>query len=143
MPASGQALTDEQYRKLADFRFAFRGFFAFSKEAAAKAGLAPQQCQALLALRARREREMTIGDLAQELYIRHHSAVGLVDRLEAAGLVSRRSLGAGRRMALDLTPRAEAVLNDLAEMHLAELRRYAPAIREILSESPALDDQPA
>jgi DNA-binding MarR family transcriptional regulator len=124
-------VSDADYRLLADFRYALRGFFAFSKTAVAQAKLAPQQYQALLALRARRGREMTVGDLAQELYIRHHTAVGLVDRLEQANLV-RRAHGGGRRVTLDLTPEAEAVLTDLAQMHLEELRSYAPTIASLL-----------
>ncbi|HWE46522.1 MAG TPA: MarR family winged helix-turn-helix transcriptional regulator [Caulobacteraceae bacterium] len=127
-------LSDAEYRLLADFRFALRGFFAFSKKASAQAGLAPQQYQALLALRARRGREVTIGDLAEELYIRHHTGVELVDRLEKAGLMVRRSAATGRRVVLDLTPEAETVLASLADAHLAELRRYAPAIRVLLSD---------
>jgi DNA-binding MarR family transcriptional regulator len=138
---SERALTNDEYRVLANFRYAVRGFFAFSKEAVAGAGLAPQQYQALLAVRARRDREVTIGDLANELYIRHHSAVGLVDRLVKAGLMSRNA-GGGRRVVLDLTPKAEKILADLAGMHLAELRRYAPAIREILSEQGGATEVP-
>jgi DNA-binding MarR family transcriptional regulator len=128
------SLSDAEYRLLADFRFALRGFFAFSKAASKRAGLAPQQYQALLALRARREREMTIGDLAEELFIRPHTAVELVDRLEVAGLTIRRSAASGRSVVLDLTDSAEAVLASLADAHLAELRRYAPAIRTLLSD---------
>jgi DNA-binding MarR family transcriptional regulator len=135
--AKNGGLTDAEYRLLADFRYALRGFFAFSKAASARAGLAPQQYQALLAVRARRGREVTIGDLAEELYIRHHSAVELVDRLEKAGLMLRRSAAAGRRVALDLTDEAEVVLASLADAHLAELRRYAPAITTILSQQTA------
>ena len=128
------ALTDADYRRLADFRFAVRGFLAVSKAAVAKAGLAPQQYQALLAVRARRGDEVTVGDLAKELYVRHHSAVELVDRLEKAGLILRRAAAAGRRVVLELTPRAEAVLESLVDAHLAELRRYSPAISALLSE---------
>jgi DNA-binding MarR family transcriptional regulator len=107
---------------------------AFSKAAVAGAGLAPQQYQALLAVRARRGSEVTVGDLAKELYVRHHSAVELVDRLEKADLIQRRPAPGARRVVLDLTPQAEAVLESLADAHLAELRRYGPAIAELLSE---------
>jgi DNA-binding MarR family transcriptional regulator len=124
-------LADADYRLLADFRFALRGFFAFSKQAVAKAGLAPQQYQALLAVRARADRDVSVGDLAHELYIRHNSAVELVDRLEKAGLVQR-TPGSGRRVILELTLEGERMLESLAEVHLAELRRNAPAIRQLL-----------
>ena len=128
------ALTDADFRRLADFRFALRGFLAVSKAAVAKAGLAPQQYQALLAVRARRGAEVTVGDLAKELYVRHHSAVELVDRLETAGLILRRTASGARRVVLDLTPRAEAVLESLVDAHLAELRRYGPEISGLLAE---------
>jgi DNA-binding MarR family transcriptional regulator len=130
-----RVVTDEDYRLLADFRYALRGFFAFSKSAVAQAKLAPQQYQALLALRARCGREMTVGDLAHELYIQHHTAVGLIDRLEQSGLARRRH-GDGRRIVLELTAEAEAVLADLAQVHLEELRRHAPTIASLLVRYP-------
>lgn len=125
-------LGDKEYRLLADFRYAVRGFLAFSKQAVAEAGLAPQQYQALLAIRARRDREFTISDLAHELYIRHNSAVELVDRLERSDLVARKSAG-GRRIALHLTASGEAMLEGLAEVHLAELKRHALPITKLIS----------
>jgi DNA-binding MarR family transcriptional regulator len=131
--AKPRTLTDADYRQLADFRRALRSFLAFSKQAVSAAGLAPQQYQALLAIRARQDRDVTVGDLAEELYIRHNTAVELVDRLERTGLVAREALD-GRRVALRLTDGAERVLGVLAEVHLAELRRNAPVITEILSE---------
>ena len=134
---SPPTLTDDEYRQLADFRFALRGFLAFSKSASKRAGLAPQQYQALLALRARRDREVTVGELAEELFIRHHTAVELVDRLEKAGLIHRRSAASGRRVVLDLTSAAEKVLASLADAHLAELQRYAPAIRALVADETA------
>ena len=122
------ALTDADYQRLADFRRALRGFFAFSKSAVESVGLAPQQYQALLAIRARQTAtaEYSIGDLAEELYIRHHTAVELVDRLEKAGLIVRKPGAKGRRVIPLLTAEARAVLARLAKMHLAQLRRYAP-----------------
>jgi DNA-binding MarR family transcriptional regulator len=127
-----ETLTDDEYRILADFRFAVRGFMAFSKAAVAKAGLAPQQYQALLAIRAREGRDYSIGDLAKELYIRHHSAVELVDRLEKAGLIVRKPEGRGRRVIPELTAEARTVLASLAQVHLAQLRRYTPEIARLL-----------
>jgi DNA-binding MarR family transcriptional regulator len=77
---------------------------------------------------------MTIGDLADELHIRHNSAVGLVDRLENSELMIRDNSPAGRTVVLSLTSKAETVLANLAEVHLMELRRYAPAIVQLFSE---------
>ncbi|HEY2034092.1 MAG TPA: hypothetical protein VGH02_10445, partial [Rhizomicrobium sp.] len=48
---SPRKLTPADYRALAEFRFLLRRFMAFSEEAARAAGLAPQQHQALLAIK--------------------------------------------------------------------------------------------
>jgi DNA-binding MarR family transcriptional regulator len=130
--SSPPALTDDEYRLLADFRKVLRGFFAFSKEAVADAGLAPQQYQALLAIRAREGQPYSIGDLAQELYVRHHTAVELVDRLVTAGLIVRKPGAHGRRVEPLLTDEARVVLASLAKVHLAQLTQYAPEIRRLM-----------
>src|SRR5260221_4358553 len=77
-----------EYETLAAFRHALARFLGFSEAAAAGAGLTPRQYQALLALKGGGG-TLTIGDLAERLQIHHHSAVGLVDRLEALGLGKR------------------------------------------------------
>lgn len=43
MAARKKNLTDADYVKLADFRYALRRFLEFSEKAAAKEGLTPQQ----------------------------------------------------------------------------------------------------
>jgi len=122
----------EPYRTLADFRYALRRFIAFSEGVARAAGLTPRQHQALLALKGS-DAEMGVGELAERLVIQHNSAVGLVDRMEAAGLVRRRASDQDRRrVRLTLTARAEAVLAELTSAHLEELHRLAPAMRAIL-----------
>lgn len=131
--ASG-SLPASDYRLLAEFRFLLRKFLAFSEEAARGAGLAPQQHQALLAIKGHNG-PMTIGDLAERLAIRHHSAVGLVDRLVDARLVIRDDdLSDRRRVALALSRKAETVLAKLTAAHRDELRRLAPVLRTILME---------
>src|SRR5205085_630097 len=88
---TGMKVSQAEFEALADFRQAVREFLRFSETAAAAAGLTPRQHQALLALRGTRGTALlSIGDLAGRLYVRHHSAVGLVDRLAALGLVARR-----------------------------------------------------
>ena len=83
-------MTQADYRALSHFRFHIRRFLHFSEEAARAEGLEPQQHQMLLAIQALGGGEgPTIGELADHLVIRHHSAVGLVDRLTARGLVER------------------------------------------------------
>ena len=85
-----QSLTKAEYEALAAFRRALRQFTAFSAEAARKAGLTPQQHQALLAIKGAPGREMlAVGEIAEALCLRPHSAVELVDRMAELGLVQR------------------------------------------------------
>jgi DNA-binding MarR family transcriptional regulator len=111
-----------------------RQFLAFSEEAAARAGLTPAQHQALLAIKGMPRREqISVGDLAQWLGVRHHSCVGLVERLVVLGLVVKRSDPADRRRVfLGLTARAERKLADLSAVHRDELRRRADALGLLL-----------
>jgi len=82
-------LATRDYAQLAAFRHALRGFLRFSEDAAAAVGLTTQHYQAMLVLRAcPDERRVTIGDLARQLFIKHNSAVGLVDRLVDEKLVA-------------------------------------------------------
>lgn len=132
MPRAQPSLQD--YQTLAAFRAALREFFAFSASAAAEAGVAPQQYQALLAIKGHLgEGPPSISDLARQLLVQQHSAVELAKRLEAAGLISRVRDPLDRRVVLlRLTPKAEAVLADLAAIHLEELRLLAPTIAGLL-----------
>src|ERR1700756_810849 len=85
-------LTQADYERLAEFRYLLRRFLVFSEEAAERAGLTAQQHQALLVIKGRRGSEpMPTGRLAERLAIRHHSAVGLIDRLIAKNLIRRRN----------------------------------------------------
>ncbi len=128
------ALTDTDYRALALFRRTLRYFLHFSSEAAVAAGLEPQQYQALLALRgAAEDKPTTVGELAEELLIRPHSAVGLVTRLEKQGLVTRERGAADRRQVfVALTPRGIELLSGLAAAHKDELRKAVPALRMLI-----------
>jgi DNA-binding MarR family transcriptional regulator len=132
-PASAVALRLEDYRLLAEFRHHLRTFMAFSEGEARAAGLAPQQHQALLAIKGF-DGAPTVGDLAESLLIRHHSAVGLVDRLVEARLVMRcHDLDDRRRVTLALTRHAEKLLAELSVAHREELRRMAPMLRTVLA----------
>lgn len=128
-------LTPADYRLLAEFRHVLRRFLAFSERAAQDAGLAPQQHQALLAIKGHAEGSApTIGHLAERLAIRHHSAVGLVDRLVDAGFVKRTTTEADRRrVTLSLTKKGEDVLAKLSSAHRAELRRVSPELKPLLA----------
>ncbi|HEX4742807.1 MAG TPA: helix-turn-helix domain-containing protein [Caulobacteraceae bacterium] len=128
-------LTPEQYRALAAFRYELRRFLAFSSREAETAGLAPQQYQALLAIRARPdERPFTIGELAEQLLVRQHSAAELVNRMEKAGLVRRAPApGDARRVAVLLTPEGEAAIDSLAATHLQELTQNEGLVGRLLT----------
>lgn len=122
------------YIALAAFRHALRGFLHFSAEAADDVDLSPQQHQALLAIKGMPEGEaLTVGELAQRLYLRHHSAVGLVDRLVKKGLIKRAASAEDRRKVhVGLTSQGEALINRLSSVHRAELRRIAPELKRWL-----------
>lgn len=122
------------YRLLAEFRFLLARFLAFSAKAAHNTGLAPRQHQALLAIKGHPAgSRVTVGDLAQRLGIRHHSAVGLVNRLVDSGyLVRRTDLEDRRRAFLFLTAKSDEVLAGLSAAHREELRRIAPLLGPLL-----------
>jgi DNA-binding MarR family transcriptional regulator len=126
-------LDASEYQQLASFRYALRSFLRFSEAAAEKVGLTAQHYQALLAVCAAADGHVTINDLAQELLIRHNSAVGLVDRLTAQGLLAREpSAEDGRKVYLRLTSKGDRVLEKLAEVHREELRRIGPQLEALL-----------
>jgi DNA-binding MarR family transcriptional regulator len=127
-------ISRSDYVALAAFRHALRRFTAFSADAAHAAGLTPQQHQALLAIKgAPAGQAVGVGDIAKSLLIRPQSAVELVDRLMALGLVARIADPADhRRVQVALTPRAEATLERLSEDHLRELQAIRPALLSLL-----------
>lgn len=122
------------YEALAAFRYALRLFLHFSEAAAQSVGLKPQQHQALLSIQGFPGRDyVTIGELAERLQIRHHSAVGLVDRLEAQKLVVRRQAEQDRRQVyVALTSEGVALLERLSLAHREELRRMQPELEQLL-----------
>lgn len=119
---------------MAALRHSLRLFLHFSENAATAAGLAPQQHQALLAIKGFPGREqITIGELAERLQIQHHSAVGLVNRLAAEKYVVREASPEDRRKVLvSLTARGERLLAKLSAAHREELRRIGPGFRDLL-----------
>lgn len=116
--------TDAELSALAEFRAALRGFLAFSEQAAAERGATMQWYQALLVIKTfNSDAPITVGELAEQLIIRHHSAVGLVSRLSTAKLVRRvQDTQDRRRSLLLITAAGERCLADLASAHLERLR---------------------
>jgi len=127
-------ITKAHYETLAEFRYALRKFMRFSEDAAHSAGVAPQQHQAMLAIKGFPGRDrITIGELAERLQIKHHSVVGLVDRLVVEKYVQRLTDKKDHRQVhLMLTDRGEAVLEKLSATHQEQLRRVGPRINQLL-----------
>ena len=123
-----------EYATLAAFRYALRKFLRFSEVAAENVGLTAQHYQAMLVVCAAPDgEELTINELAQQLFIKHNSAVGLVDRLEKQGLLMRApSRDDARKVSLRLTAKGSRVLGRLAGIHRDELERVGPQLRELL-----------
>src|SRR5262249_50959313 len=103
--------------------------------AARAGGLTSRQHQALLSIIGQPGRDVaTIGELADRLLIRHHSAVELTDRLVALGLVHRDQDSRDKRKVLiSLTPRARNLLARMSAMLLEELRRLGPQLAQLLA----------
>jgi DNA-binding MarR family transcriptional regulator len=129
-------LSSHDYAQLAAFRHTLRGFLRFGETAAAEVGLTSQHYQAMLVLRAcPEEQRITIADLAQQLFIKHNSAVGLVDRLTRERLIVREPSRLDRRkVELRLTGRGRQVLAKLAAMHRRELQRIGPMLERSFAE---------
>ena len=129
-------LTAQDYRALAEFRYQIRRFLHFSEKAARSAGLNPQQHQVLLALKGLPIGvEPNIGEIAQRLHIRHHSAVELTDRLTERRLVEKRHSPADRRrVLLEITAEGEALLRKLSLTHRAQLESLGVNLVEALKQ---------
>ena len=123
-------ITTAEYRALAELRYRIRKFVREGDAAASAAGLEPQQYLLLLAIRGLPEgEEATIGALADRLALKHHSAVELIDRLEAHGYVHRsRSRDDRRRVLVALLPRGEKLLEQVARQRISELRASGAAL---------------
>lgn len=121
-----ETLSLVDYQALARFRRALREFLHFSEQAARAAGMTPAQHQLLLAVKGTESGQPpTIGDVADSLKLRHHSAVELVDRAVAAGLVIRTADPDDARVQrLVLTAHGEDQLARLSTAHRKELLRF-------------------
>jgi DNA-binding MarR family transcriptional regulator len=117
----------KEYEKLAAFRFNLRQFLRFSEVAARSVGLTSQQHQALLSIKGfPGEKVITIGQLAEQLQVAHHTVVELVDRLTHQNLVLRESSIVDRRhVHIKLTDRGVEILEALTWVHREELRRLS------------------
>lgn len=95
--------------------------------------MTPRQHQALLAIKGFPGRDsVTIGELAEQLQIAHHSAVGLVDRLAAQKLIFREaSIEDRRQVYVRLSVHGTEVLQKLTNAHKDELRRLTSVFSDL------------
>jgi DNA-binding MarR family transcriptional regulator len=128
-------ITTAEYRALAELRYRIRKFVGEGDAVARAAGLEPQQYLLLLAIRGLPEGvEATIRTLADRLALKHHSAVELIDRLEAHGYVRRsRSRDDRRSVFVALLPRGEKLLEQVAGDRIGELRASGTAFVNAIS----------
>lgn len=134
MTTTARRLRQSEYEHLAAFRYALRRFLRFSEEAVRPFGLEPQQHQALLAVQGFPGREhISLGELAEQLQIKPHSAVGLVNRMVEQGLMVRQSAEDDqRRVHVLLTATGKGLLEGLSSIHREELRRLGPQLKDLL-----------
>ncbi len=82
--------TQNDYERLAHFRYRLRIFSRQTELAARRVGLTPQHYFLLLAIKGFPGRETAnITELAERLQIRHNAVIGLVNRAAERGLVVR------------------------------------------------------
>ncbi len=129
-------ITLREYQALAQLRYLIRRFLAFSADAARACDLEPQQHQLLLALKGLPSNARpTIGVAAERLQLRHHSAVELVHRSIARGLLERSgSEEDHREVLLRITPLGERLLKKLSLAHRSELCSAAPELVEAVAD---------
>lgn len=115
----------ETYEHLAEFRYQLRRFLHFSETEARKYGITPQQHQLMLSIMGFPGREYaTPRELSERLQITHHACVGLIDRTEKLGLVSRKQNPEdGRSVFISVTEKGLEILEKLSATHLEEIER--------------------
>jgi DNA-binding MarR family transcriptional regulator len=126
-------LAQSDFEHLLELRTGLRRFLSWSEQRAKAVGLTGPKHQLLLAIKGHPDPAgPTIGQLAEYLVLRHHSAVGLVDRAARDGLVERnRDPQSKSVVRVILTPEGSAKLDRLAEAHLQEIAHLAPTMRAL------------
>jgi len=132
--SASRALRDEDYQRLLVFRTELRDFLRWSEETAHEVGLTPSLHQLLLVVRGYLAPSgPTIGQAAEELHVRHHSAVELAQRAETAGLLTRiRDTSDHRIVCLRLTDHGRAQLESLTREHLARIQALAEILQLVV-----------
>ncbi len=131
--SDGAAVDEEGYQRLAALRAGIREYLAWAEQLAGEQGLTPAQVQLALEVRAFPDPGgPTVTDLAQALLLRHHSVVGLIDRAEQAGVVTRvRDTEQLSRVRVRLTPKGADQLAILSAHHLRWLGEHGRELGEL------------
>jgi DNA-binding MarR family transcriptional regulator len=135
-PMTGSAEPD--YVHLLAFRVALRRFSRWTEDQARAVGVTPGQHQLLLCVRGSTDvHGPTVGDVADCLLLRHHSAVELIDRAATAGLVIRRQDERdARTIRIALTTKGGRLLRRLSSLHEDEVRHLAALLQPFLDRHP-------
>jgi DNA-binding MarR family transcriptional regulator len=124
-------LNDDEFARLFAFRVGLLQFLRFSENAAAHAGVTRGQYQLILAVRGLGG-SPSVREVAEALSLRHHSAVGLIDRAVDAGLVRRIADEHDHRVVrLKLTANGARMVERLATEHVEELKHFAPLVQAV------------
>jgi DNA-binding MarR family transcriptional regulator len=123
-------LGDTDYRDHADFRYAIRRFLRYSEKQARACGITPQQHMLLLIVRGHPSYPaVSIGEIAERLQLRHHSASLLVERCVHRDLLKREKDAVDRRRALvSLTDKGERILASVTQANKQELKALDDAL---------------
>lgn len=126
--------TREDFEHLLAFRVDLRRFQHWSENQARQAGLTHVQHQLLVAVKGHPgDLPPAVGDIAGYLLLRHHSAVELIDRAEAAGLIRRSADPDDARIVrVELTRRGDRLVTELTEAHLARLHDLAADLNQLV-----------
>jgi DNA-binding MarR family transcriptional regulator len=128
--------TRRDFENLLAFRVALRRFQHWSEQHARAVGVTHVQHQLLVAIKGHAgDLPPTVSQVADYLLLRHHSAVELVHRAVAAGLVRRRpDPNDGRVARVELTDEGDRLVTDLTHAHLAELHKLSAVLNRLVTE---------
>jgi DNA-binding MarR family transcriptional regulator len=125
-------MPENRYRAAAQFRAELRRFMRRSEDMARRLGITPRQHLLLLQIAGADGGTSTVSDLVELLALTQSAVTELVQRAEAAGLVSRaQSQTDGRVVNLSLTPLGAerlAAMHDGLGPERAQLRRVIDAL---------------
>lgn len=131
-------LSKSDYVGRARLRHQLRLFERFTEEVCEAHGITLSQYLLLLQVKGRPDRDWAlVGELAECMVLRHHTAVELVGRCELGGLVRReRDEDDQRRVRVLLTAKGDRTLERIARGHVEELERLLQHMRAAVGRNP-------